>query len=192
MKKLATIMGALLLGTAFAVFAEEGQAPKCDKVKGGEKFEKLDANSDGIVDKSEFKGPPEAFQKIDANADEQLTKDEMQEFHKKILEKFDKDGNGELSDAEKDEMRKEMGGKLGPGERFKKEDVNEDGFLDKSEFKGPPEMFDKIDENADGKLSKEELKKKFQQRNNQKDGDGAGKKHKKQKNADSDVPEIVK
>ncbi len=145
--------------TLAAVPAEDagpggGQVEKSGKWR----FEKLDSNKDGFVDKSEFKGPKEAFQNIDSDSDGKLTEDEMRKHHESMIKEFDKDGNGELSEEEKEAMRKEMAERH-ISEKFKKEDKNGDGFLDQSEFKGPPQVFQKIDENADGKLSKEELQK---------------------------------
>lgn len=158
------IVGAILLSGSIALMAEGDQKPeKCggkEKMGGGieKRFEMMDKNTDGFVEKDEFKGPPQIFDKIDADKDGKITKEEMKQHHENKKKEFDTDGDGQLSAQERENMQKKMMGK-GIEEQFKRKDKNGDGFLDKSEFIGPPQVFDKLDEDKDGKLSMDELKK---------------------------------
>ena len=101
-----------------------------------------------------------------------------EDFHKKMLEKFDVDKDGKLSDEEKaamkaemEKMRAERGdrGPKGPrgerGERGPKGPRGERGERgpkgprgDRGERPGMPEQFKKFDADQDGKLSEEERK----------------------------------
>ena len=134
--RLATV--AVVIMAAAIVRAEDapggGQAPKGRHPGGpgnpGERFARMDANSNGVIDKVEFRGPTNMFARID------------------------KDGSGTLS---KEEMQAFMAAST-PEERFKKMDTNGNGVIDKDEFRGPPAMFAKMDKDGSGTLSKEELK----------------------------------
>ena len=81
-----------------------------------------------------------------------------------MIKKFDKDGDGKLSDDEKAELRKAMASKGGPGGR-----------------RLPPQLLKKFDKDGDGKLSEDEraeLRKDMEARRKariakfDKDGDG--------------------
>lgn len=45
--------------------------------RGGKRFEKSDANGDGALDSSEFRGPAEAFSRLDTDSDGKLTREEL-------------------------------------------------------------------------------------------------------------------
>ena len=87
-----------------------------------------------------------------------------EDFHKKMLEKFDADKDGKLSDEEKAAMKAEMQkkraergarGPKGPrGERGERGPKGPRG--DRGERPGMPEQFKKFDTDQDGKLSEEE------------------------------------
>ena len=81
-----------------------------------------------------------------------------------VMKKFDKDGDGKLSEDEKAEIRKAMASRGGPGGR-----------------RPPPELMKKFDKDGDGKLSEDEraeLRKAMEARKKEfmakfdKDGDG--------------------
>ncbi len=115
----------------------------------------MDDNNDGVIERSEFKGPhPEIFDEADTNHDGKLTLDELKALAQKMTERM------------KGEMRENMRntrGELGPrdgGEGFmlRHMDQNHDGKIQREEAKGPIERnFDEIDTNHDGVLDKEEL-----------------------------------
>ncbi len=46
------------------------------------RFEQMDANKDGFIDKDEFKGAPERFAKLDADNDGKVSKDEFKAARK--------------------------------------------------------------------------------------------------------------
>jgi len=56
-----------------------GRGGKGDRGRGGlrQRFKKLDKNNDGVVDRDEFKGPPERFDRLDKNGDDKIEKDEL-------------------------------------------------------------------------------------------------------------------
>ena len=89
-----------------------------------------------------------------------------------ILKKFDKDGDGKLSEEEKAEARKSFGGgrqPRPPAELIKKFDKDGDGKLNEEERaalreegqKRRKEMVEKFDKDEDGKLNEEERKAAF-------------------------------
>jgi hypothetical protein len=89
-----------------------------------------------------------------------------------ILKKFDKDGDGKLSEEEKSEARKSFGGVRPlrpPAELIKKFDKDGDGKLNEEERaalreegqKRRKEMVEKFDKDGDGKLNEEERKAAF-------------------------------
>jgi Ca2+-binding EF-hand superfamily protein len=79
-----------------------------------------------------------------------------EEMRKKMLEKFDKDGDGKLNEAERAEAKKAMQ-KRG-AEMFSKADANGDGKISKDEV---PEQawarISKADKDGDGGVTKEEM-----------------------------------
>ena len=88
-----------------------------------------------------------------------------------IIKKFDKDGDGKLSDEEKAELRKKMAERSGGGRKLppflmKKFDKDGDGKLsdeEKAEARKTmearrKEMIGKFDKDGDGKLNEEERK----------------------------------
>ncbi len=90
------------------------------------------------------------------------------EARQRMLERFDKDGDGQLSDAERETMRAEIGQRGGPGgpggpggERgkfFETADKNGDGKLTQDE--APPELWARIskaDADGDQAVTREEL-----------------------------------
>lgn len=56
-----------------------GRGGKGKRGRGGlrQRFEKLDRNNDGAIDRDEFKGPPERFDRLDKNDDGRIEKDEL-------------------------------------------------------------------------------------------------------------------
>ena len=48
-----------------------------------ERFKQMDKNGNGVIDKDEFKGPPEMFDKIDTDHSGTITKAELQAFRAK-------------------------------------------------------------------------------------------------------------
>ena len=82
-----------------------------------------------------------------------------------ILKKYDKDGDGKLSDEERKAMREERRAEAEKMRKanLEKYDANKDGKLDQEERKKmredrQKEMFAKFDKDGDGKLNEEELK----------------------------------
>ena len=100
---------------------------------------RLDANKDGVVDKTEAAAHPrlaQNFDVMDANKDGKLSNDELR--------------------AAK-EQHKGAGGK---GQGFAKADANGDGFIDKTEAAGMPRLaqrFDQLDTDKDARLSAQEM-----------------------------------
>lgn len=81
---------------------------------------------------------------------------DREEMRKRILEKFDKDGDGKLNEAEQAEAKE--AGKKRAEEFFANIDKNGDGKISQDE--APEEMWNnlsKADKDGDGAVSKEEL-----------------------------------
>ena len=88
------------------------------------------------------------------------------------LKKYDRDGDGRLSDAERETMRKEV---------FEKRRREVDGGRGRRMFQFPPEIVQKYDKDGDGQLDEEEQKaaqagiqKMFEQLRKQYDANGNG------------------
>ncbi len=129
-----TVVACLMLGTLPAQACGVAHGGGC----GGESFEDLDKNHDGVVSKKEFDAYHAArFKELDANHDGKLTPEEM---------------GGEDGMAPCD---------MSLDERFEDADIDHDGTLSKDEAEiGMPalfEHFDEFDTNKDGKISKDEL-----------------------------------
>ncbi|CAH0536505.1 hypothetical protein [Vibrio marisflavi] len=64
-----------LIFSSSITFAQQAQHPRCPPT-----FEQLDQNGDGVLEKSEVKGPlARDFDKLDANEDGVLSQDELPE-----------------------------------------------------------------------------------------------------------------
>ena len=139
MKRIVATVAALaaIMIAAVSVRAQDahgsGKGPKGGPH--GDRFAQMDTNGNGVIDRDEFRGPPEVFAKIDTDNSGTLTKEELK--------------------AHRDAHRGPEGT---PEERFKKMDANGNGVIDRDEFRGPPEMFARIDTDNSGTLTKEELK----------------------------------
>ena len=122
---LAAIVGILVAGSAYAAANEAGGNPQRNR------FERLDADGNGRVDRQEFaRGGDVMFGRLDA------------------------DGDGAITLAEvEDTARRERLAK-----RFERMDADGDGRVTKAEFTAAGDrMFAHLDENADGTLSMGEL-----------------------------------
>ena len=88
-----------------------------------------------------------------------------------MMKKFDKDGDGKLSEDEKAEIRKSLGNRKPPAHILEKFDKDGDGKLcenEKAEIR--KEMMAKFDKDGDGKLSPEERKAAMEARSKGKSG----------------------
>ncbi|WP_291729537.1 EF-hand domain-containing protein [Leisingera sp. F5] len=99
-------------------------------------FEEIDADGNGEVTKAEIQALKEArFSKADADGDGKLTLEEMQahaqaranERAARMLERFDKDGDGALSKDEMPQPRR-------AGRMFDRMDADGSGGISKEEF----------------------------------------------------------
>ncbi|MDV6331984.1 EF-hand domain-containing protein [Asticcacaulis sp. 201] len=137
-----TCGGAMAQNASEAMPAPAVNAPKVHPghdwaQKRAQKFDAMDANHDGVLEKSEVSGHLAArFDEIDANHDGKITRDELRAAHKahsadrradrqsKRMERADTNHDGKLSWAEVEAEARA---------RFDKADTNHDGFLDASE-----------------------------------------------------------
>lgn len=123
---------------------------------------KLDTNNDGAIDRAEAAASPrlaERFDRADKDKDGRLAGEELRHRHRwhhrgHGMMKLDADKDGRISKAEAAAEPKFA-------ERFAKMDFNNDGYVDRADFKARMEQrrsecFDKADINHDGKLSRVE------------------------------------
>lgn len=123
---------------SLAVLTAVGGASAFAQAGEGGRMAKVDANGDGIIERSEAAKVPrfaEHFDKLDANKDGRIT-------------------------AEERPQRGARGGKGGHGERMAQLDTNKDGRFSREELAGKERVlqnFAAIDTNKDGTLSREEM-----------------------------------
>ena len=170
----AALVGTVAAGTAFA--AAQADAPK---------RQKIDANADGVIDRTEAAAHPRlaaSFDRLDKNRDGKL--DASERPHRKGhggrrgghgggfegIVKADADGDGRIS-------RTEAGSLRFIGDKFADIDANRDGYIVRSELtkyhermrpqheaeraKRAEERFAAADLNKDGKLSRVEVSEKM-------------------------------
>jgi Ca2+-binding EF-hand superfamily protein len=154
-------------------------------------LEQMDANGDGRIEKSEWKGRPEIFARLDADGDGAITKDEVKRALKgmrghrgrageALFERADKDGDGRIS-REEWPLRPEF---------FERFDSNKDGFITRDEVvaKGPRKMrgrgpdersgkdsahfVGRFDKNGDGAVSADEFPHERRFKEMDRNGDG--------------------
>ena len=134
--------------------------------------QRLDANGDGVIDKSEAAKAPrlaQKFDQLDANHDGRLTADELPHgqrdgrggpdgegggMHERMMQ-LDTDHDGRISS-------KDAAAKPEMAQRFAQLDSNHDGFLDRGDFQAhmqqkQGECFARADADKDGKLSRTEF-----------------------------------
>ena len=93
-----------------------------------------------------------------------------------MMKKFDKDGDGKLSDDEKAEIRKAMANRKPPAHILEKFDKDGDGKLsddEKAEIR--KEMMARFDKDGDGKLNPEERQAAMEARSKGSSSKGKGK-----------------
>ena len=90
-----------------------------------------------------------------------------------IIKKFDKDGDGKLSEEEKAEIRKSMANRKPPSHIIEKFDKDGDGKLcDEEKAAIRKEMMAKFDKDGDGKLGPDERKAAMATRGKESSGKG--------------------
>ena len=171
---IATLFTAVLF-TGCATDESQPSAPRRDEhmARGQQLFTDLDKDKSGSLSTAEvanLEGPAKMleihFAEIDANDDGLVTHDElraameqhhadMESHHAEVLERFDADGDGELSATERQTAHRAL---------FDQADTDHNGSLSTAELQatpGPGEMMlahmSEIDRNGDGALSYEEI-----------------------------------
>lgn len=155
-----------------ALIAVGGVAASAKTHGGGPAFEQIDANGDGQVTQDELRAHAAArFAEIDADNDGFVTPEEMRaarsERHEargerqaaRMLERYDADGNGELSAAELEKASEDRMGRRA-GRMMDRMDANDDGKLSLDEMtarRDPARMFERLDTDNSGTLSAEEF-----------------------------------
>ena len=162
---LALALSAALVSTV-AIAQQAAPAASTDAPR-----QRLDANGDGVIDKSEAAKAPrlaQQFDQLDKNHDGRLDADERPQMghggrggddgegggtHERMMQ-FDTDHDGRISSKEA-EAKPEM------AQRFAKMDSNHDGFLDRSDFQAHKqqrdECFAKSDADKNGQISRAEF-----------------------------------
>ncbi len=157
-KALSTGGFAVLVSAMILAFTGTGMAQWGASSDPGSRFiQYFDKDGDGMVSKAEFPGPADHFTQLDTNSDGFIDAGEAPKgppHHGMMgggfIKKFDKDGDGKVSQAEFP----------GPADHFTQLDANGDGYIDESEApKGPPHhgmmgggCIKKFDKDGDGKV----------------------------------------
>jgi Ca2+-binding EF-hand superfamily protein len=135
--------GMIVLGLAMAVPAARAQAPAGERLR--EAFERLDANGDRVLERSEI--PDDGLAAFD-----------------RLLKRGDASGDGKL-DAEElralgEKVRKLGGGAGGQAnrQRLRAMDADGDGVVTREEYQGPAALFERLDADEDGVLRGGELR----------------------------------
>lgn len=126
---------------------------------------KLDANNDGVIDRTEAAKHPrlaERFDALDKNKGGRLSADERP-MHRGMRGGKRGHGGGMQLDADNDGRisRAEAAGKPQFAQRFEQMDANKDGFIDKADREARmqarrAEWFGAADTNRDGQISRAE------------------------------------
>jgi Ca2+-binding EF-hand superfamily protein len=106
------------------------------------RLKQMDSNGDGVVERAEWKGPPERFDLVDGDRDGRITEAEA----KQALSAMGGEGRGEgrWMDRNADAA-------------FRRFDADGDGRITAEEWKARPETFAMLDANKDGAVTREEL-----------------------------------
>lgn len=135
-KTTVAILGtAVVLTSAVGAFAHDRKGGDREGRGGMQMFERVDTNSDEKLDFAEFSAPMiERFDEVDADSDGIITEAEIETAAenregrraKRIAKRLDGDDNGEVTKAELEERQQEM---------FSRLDADEDGFISIDEAK---------------------------------------------------------
>lgn len=152
------ILACLVTGTAMAGGLAAAQMPPGPGMGLHPLFDRLDANKDSVVTRSEVKSSVEShFDEADTNHDGVLTEAEREVARNQEMQahfkSMDTDGNGQLSFAEFEAAHPRMGGRGPDGRPMPKPP----GDVRKSDAVGRAlAMFDRVDANKDGKITAQE------------------------------------
>ena len=179
----------LIAASPKADLNQDGQVTKAEFTQSAEsRFFATDANNDGFLSQEEREAHRAAesenrkdqrFTDLDSNSDGLLSRDEVdaadkmkkahhEGFRQKMMEKFDTNLDGTLSEAERLVMRSEFGKKreMFEGQRREKRgerpkiDANDDGLISLDEYMTVSEqLFSRLDANSDGVLTEGEGRK---------------------------------
>jgi Ca2+-binding EF-hand superfamily protein len=105
------------------------------------RLKQMDANQDGVIERAEWKGPPERFDAVDADRDGKITEAEVKKAFAAMGEGR---GEGRWMDKNADAA-------------FRRFDADEDGRITAEEWKARPETFGLLDANKDGAITRDEL-----------------------------------
>jgi len=161
------IAATLLAITAGAALAQETAAPAAT----GKPRAALDANKDGVIDRSEAAAHPRLagrFDQLDRNKDGKLQRDELPRM--KHGRHGGRGGHGGFGfgfagpdvDADKDGRISKAEALAAATARFERMDANKDGFIDQADREAWAKQrrearFKAVDTDGDGKLSQAEL-----------------------------------
>jgi Ca2+-binding EF-hand superfamily protein len=104
------------------------------------RFADLDRNHNGMIERSEWRGSPRSFQIHDWNGDGVLSGDEVRVGAIPPPDSLEADDYN-----------------MSTNDRFSYLDVNNNGFIERSEWDGSLDAFYQLDRNNDGKISRAEL-----------------------------------
>lgn len=106
---------------------------------GAMRFRRMDANNDGAIARTEWRGNPRTFNKYDWNNDGRLSGDEVS-----VIAQRRGNRNGQDEDIASDD-------------RFDYLDINGNGYIDRNEWDAGQNAFNRLDTNDDRRLTRREF-----------------------------------
>jgi Ca2+-binding EF-hand superfamily protein len=131
---------------------------KDGQLSGTEVFEDRDRGRGRHADQNFDDWTPRGFSELDRNGDNRLTRREWQ-FNRESFDLADRNHDNIVSRGEFLNAARQVGNRNGIGvERFRDFDVNNDGLIERNEWRDADVAFRNLDRNHDNRITREEFR----------------------------------